>query len=108
MVCASANHVGSNTVLASLAQANVTDIVELTAGLDKSFHDFDITCDCSLDNERRLAIVEMAIRIGVKRRDLVGRIRQIDTFLDQHVHNFNLLKMDCSLEKIRHKYAQNH
>ena len=86
----------------------MTDIVELTAGLDKSFHDFDITSDCSLDNERRLSIVEMAIRISVKRWNLVGRIRQIDTFLNQHVHSLNLLKMDCSLEKIQHKYAQNH
>ena len=86
----------------------MTDIIELTTGLDKSFHDFDITSNCSLDNERRLSIVEVAIRIVVKRWDLVGRIRQIDTFLNQHVHSLNLLKMDCSLEKIQHKYAQNH
>lgn len=52
----------------------MTDIVELTAGLNKSFHDFDITSDCSLDYERCLAIVDMAFRVDVKRWNLVGRI----------------------------------
>ena len=60
----------------------MTDIAELTSGLDKSFNDFDITSDSCLDNERRLAIVKVAIRISVKRRYFVGRIRKIDTFLD--------------------------
>ena len=86
----------------------MTDIVELTAGLDKSFNDFDITSDCSLDNERCLAIIEVAFRIDIERWYLVGRIRKIDTFLDQKVHNINLLEVDSSLEKIQHKDAQNH
>lgn len=86
----------------------MTDIIELTAGLYESFHDFNITSDSSLDNERRLAIVVVAFRIDVQRWDLVGRIRQIDTSLDQKVHSFDLLKMDCSLEEIQHKYAQYH
>ena len=52
----------------------MTDIIELTAGLYKSFHDFNITSDSSLDNERRLAIVVVAFRIDVQRWDLVGWI----------------------------------
>ena len=86
----------------------MTDIVELTAGLDKGFNDFNITGDCSLDNERCLAVVIVTIRVNVKRWYLVGRIRQIDTFLNQKVHNIKLLKLDGGLEKLPHKNAQNH
>ena len=53
----------------------MTDIAELTTGLDKSFEYFDITSNSSLDNERRLAVDFVALRFDVKRWYLVRRIR---------------------------------
>jgi len=73
---------------------------ELATVFQKYLHDIDIAGTCGLDNEWRLPVIDMDLRMIRHRRDFIRWHLQIDALLDEHSDTFETARVDCGLKKL--------
>ena len=97
VVGSGANHVGSNTVLAALTEADVANISQWALSSNQVPHDLEVAHTRRLYNEGRLAVVQVVLRVMLERSHLVRWILQVDSLFNQMCEYFCIFASDCSL-----------
>ena len=78
----------------------MTDVGDLTAGLEKEFKVFEGACARRLYNKWRFAVLQMCLGVVPNGRDLIGGRLHVNTPLDKHLGDIRLAKLDGGLQNL--------
>jgi len=92
------DHVTCHAVLPAFAEADMADGFKGASGSNQRFYGLDIACASRLDDERRLAVNVVHIRIHRDSTHSVRRAVKIDSSLDQIFDIVKLLGEDGHLK----------